>query len=210
MCGVAEPLQATAQFTTVAGQREYSSKEGIPADIDELFAVWCAANTSFQLDETDIRVLNRGVKHTGIPRQFYRRRYAMQVGNQQSDGTITVSNTNPQPGDVIGLEPIPSAAYQVTIYYYPRHYKLIQNSDVPIAIPSDYHRGIIAYAVSLGKEKEAALAESDRWMAKFAEYAGRLKTKQIQRGVLSKFPTAKIRDEDAEPFGTFTVYEAHS
>lgn len=206
MCSIAQPLQTTFQFTTVANQREYAAE--VPNDIDEIFAVFVHAGTSQQLEQTDFRYVHQGNRRAGTPRNFYTRRYAQQVAQSQSDGQITVSDIGQQPDFVLGLEPVPSSAMPITLYYFPKHYKLVADTDVPIAIPPEFHRGLIAYAIALGKEKEAALGEADRWRSVFGEYASRLRTKSIAKGVLAKFPTARIVDEDMPAFGSVRVYEA--
>lgn len=208
MCSVAQPLQAVATFTTVAGKQEYF--EDVPKDIDQIFGMYIYQNNSFKLEQTDIRWIADGMgNRQGRPTKFYTRRYSQQTGSINSAGNITPANIPNGPAFVVGLDPKPASAMQVTMYYYPRHYNLTDDLDVPIAIPDEYHRGVIAYAVALGKEKEAAYGEAERWRGIFREYADRLRIKSISRGVLDKFPRVRTCDEDSRAFGEYTVYEAY-
>lgn len=209
MVSIAQAYQLVHQFTTVANQQEYP----LPPYVDEIFNVKIFNNTQRTLEKcsvTDIEV-QEGGQRTGIPYNFYVNYIAGQVADQQSDGSLTINQVDRQdPTEarlVLGLHPVPDSAKTITIYYYGRHFVMHGDRDTPV-IPPEFQRGLVAYAAALGKEKDSAFPEADRYMTKFGEYATKLRDKMISRGIEQGFPAAKIRDEEGGGFGQVTVYEA--
>lgn len=202
MVSNAQSVQAMYQLTTVAGQQEYL----LPEDVDEIFSVTYFDAGVQQLIPIDARQVQIGTNQSGNPRWFYTRNQSLQTGQMSSTG-ITVADVSESEGQVprliIGLFPLPSAAKQLTVFYYARHYNMRVDGAVP-AVPPEFRRGIVQYATALAKEKEMAYAEADRCRKMFQDYSDRLREKMICDGQDIAFPCVQT-DEDVVPYGDVII-----
>lgn len=202
MVSNAQPVQAIHQFTTVASQQEYL----LPVDLDEIFNV-----THYDTGVNNLRYVQPnqvqiGGDQTGVPGFFYIRNQALKTGQMTSTG-LTVADANmSDPGiarTVIGLFPVPSAAKQVTVFYYSRHGQMQNDGAIPM-VPPEFRRGLVCYAVALGKEKESAYAEADRHRKMFQDFSDRLREKMICDGQDMGFPCVEL-DDDQPMYGDVII-----
>jgi len=207
MTVIASAYQQTMQFNTVAGQQEYP----LPMRVGQILPGVKLLHGGVQrdLDTCSADDAQDGTSTQSVPNEYYLRGYTHKTVNQQTDGSLTLA-TIKEPRLVFGLSPVPDAAYTITLPYYARHYIMRADIDIPV-IPPEHRRGLVAYAVSMAKQKEQAFAEADRFMAIFNEHAGKLRDRMIMRGK-SGFPKAKTDEDDPRAnkgnFGHMTVYEA--
>lgn len=194
MCMSAQPLQATHQFMTVANKQEYP----LPPDVDEIINVSIAAGGSVRnMQLVDPRYVQIGTSSTGAPESCYLRTLAQHLtdhaaNNLQINQVNTLDPTTH--AMVLGLYPVPGAAYPVTVQYFSRHFEMVGDAAVS-PVPPEFHRGIIAFAVSLAKEKDGAYAEAKIYEQRFFDYSMRLKEKMQNQGQQQHFPKMRLTDE---------------
>lgn len=196
MASESEALQAFFQKTCTSGTGEYL----LPANVSKVTAVKYFNGTLLTLRPTDPALLNMdGDQPTGTPTLFYVRQYVSQTAFQGTDGDIDLANVseNANAGrSVLGFWAIPGSSTDTfTVFYIPRHFLMASDGDVS-PIPIEYHRGIIAYATALAKEKEEAYAEANEiFYPKFKDFKEKLKREMVARGQVQAFNKAKVVDE---------------
>ncbi len=196
MCAEAQPLQAFFQQTLTAGTQEYV----LPEDFDEVYSValYHSANI-YQLKPTSPEAAQFGNRIQSIPEYFYIRKQVAATAGQQSDGSIAVAaiNDNPNAGkSVLGLWAIPNAADVLTVFYFSRHFQMRLPSDVS-PIPTEYHRGPVAYAIAMCKQKDEAYGEMNTiYLPMFQQFTDKLKRKMASRGQAMEFPKVKVLGEN--------------
>lgn len=180
---------------------EYKSEIVLPSDVLEIFSVVCVnGNTKTKLRNRDFRMMAHSQRHAGVPTDYYLRRWTRQQLQDYSTGLqlSDIGTSGNLPTMVLGLNPVPSSANLLFwVHYYPTHYELLDDIDIP-AIPIEARRGLIHYAAHLGFEKENSPEDSDRQLAKFRDYLGRLKEDQIHGGQMERFPVARIVNFDED------------
>lgn len=196
MANESEALQAFWQKTATNGQGEYL----LPASVAKVLGVKYYNGTLTTLRPTDPALHGmEGDQPSGTPTLYYIRQYVSQTAYQGTDGDIDLANVseNPNAGrSIIGFWAIPGSSTDTfTVYFIPRHFLMVADGDVS-PIPMEYHRGIIAYATALAKEKEEAYAEANEiFYPKFKEFKDNLKREMIARGQVQAFQKAKVVDE---------------
>lgn len=213
MCQIAQPLQYIHQFTTQlrpGSTTEYAQEYALPEDIDEVYGVsLLSSGALYELMLGDSRRIQLGTKISGTPDQYYIRYLAKQKADHVSTGGLSLSDvirddsTAVRP--ILGLFPVPNSALTVNVCYYSKHFIMTANNDV-CAIPYEFQRGPICFAIAKGKEKDAAFAEADRYMDQFQQYASNLRDKMIHRGQQVAFPRVRDCDGDAQALGYMKVY----
>lgn len=191
-------LQGRYQFTTVANQQEYV----LSPDIDEIYGVFHSDSRNDPLKLTDQFSAQQGSATTGRPTHYYLSALANQTsGMSTSTSQPTIAQVNLQNASefrlVMGLSPIPSAAKVITVFHFARHQRMRNLYDVP-AIPIEFHRGPISYAKAMGKEKDDAFAEKDKYLQEFSEFRQRLKDKAINQGQVNAAPRMRMSDDYGE------------
>lgn len=201
MASASEALQAFFQKTCTSGVGEYL----LPAAVAKVTGVKYYNGTQTTLRPTDpsLSEVPNGDQPVGTPTLYYVRQYVSQTAYQGTDGDIDLANVseNENAGrSVLGLRAIPGSSTDTfTVYFIPRHFLMVSDGDVS-PIPLEYHRGIIAYATGLAKEKEEAYAEANEiFYPKFKEFKDQLKREMIARGQVQAFQKAKVVDE--QPLG---------
>lgn len=204
-------LQAVYQFSPTLKQgstSEYNSEIVLPADITEIFSVVCVnGTTKTKLRFKDFRIMAHSQRVAGVPTDYYLRRWTRQQLQDYSTGLelSELGTSGNLPTMVLGLNPVPSSSSLVFwVHYYPTHYEMVDDLDIP-AIPLEARRGPIHYAAHLGFEKENSPEDSDRQIAKFRDYLGRLKEDQVHGGQMERFPAARIINFDEECFDSNTT-----
>lgn len=213
MTVIANSYQQVHQISTVSGQQEYP----LPMKVGQVLQGIKILNGGNQreLELCSADDAQEGSSTLATPNEYYLRGYTGKAVNHQTDGSLTVSNAVlAEPNGarlVLGLSPVPDSVYVITLPYYARHYTMRADMDVP-SIPPEHHRGIVSYAVAMAKQKEQAMAESDRFMGNFHEHASKLRDRMIMRGQ-SGFPRAKTDEDDPRAnrggVGSMIVYEAY-
>lgn len=198
MCSLAQLLTGCVKIRSVQGIQEYV----LPEDCDEVEAVAYNSGTLLRPVSAEQAMVQVGNSTMGIPVAFYMRTSTLQFMNHGGPGADSSSdiavteigqNQGRKPRKVIGLYPIPSATGQpLIISYYQRHYEMKNDLDEP-AIPGEFQRGWIDYAIALGKDKETAYAERDKKMASFKDYSQRLNEKQQNNGQEVGFHRMRVR-----------------
>lgn len=201
MASASEALQAFYQRTCTSGVGEYL----LPSSVAKVMGVKYYNGTLTTLRPTDpsLAEVPDGDQPVGTPTLYYVRQYVSQTAYQGTDGDIDLANVseNENAGrSVLGLWAIPGSSTDTfTVYFIPRHFLMVADGDVS-PIPMEYHRGIIAYATALAKEKEEAYAEANEiFYPKFKEFNEKLKREMIARGQVQAFQKAKVVDE--QPIG---------
>lgn len=203
MAADAQPIQSIKQISSVANRQEYD----LGPDVDEIYAVkYFKGGNLYDLHNVQQAAVQWGGTQSGHPLCFYTRVVTSQTAGQGTDGDIDLGDTDYPATTVLGLHPIPSTAGEtLTIFYFARHMNMKFPKDVS-PIPLEFHRGIVAYAIALGKMKEEAYAEATNvYMPIFNEFKERLKTKMINRGQETNFPKAKIVGDDMPHYGGTSV-----
>lgn len=205
MVAETQALQAFYKETTVAGKGEYL----LPAAVNEVSHVKYFNGTLNDLRPIDASLVGNGDGSTQLPEFFYVRQYVAQTAGQDETGDVELEDVsnNPNAGrTVLGFWGIPSVNnHTFTVFYIPRHFDMKTDGDVS-PIPPEYHRGIIAYAIAIAKEKEEAYAESDQiFMPKFEKAKQKLERKMVARGQSKAFPKAKIVGDSFERGGSSWV-----
>lgn len=208
MCSLAQLLVGAVQIDSTQNVQEYV----LPEDCDEVDAVSYNNGTLLRMGLTQQNRAQVSNRVTGTPTRFYMRIGTFQFMNHGGPGAsssseIALSNIPQGPGrkprKVLGLYPIPSASGQtITVIYYQKHYQMLQDNDEP-AVPEEFQRGWLDFAIAKGKTKESAYAESDKFMASFKDYAQRLTEKWQNQGQESAFPRMNVRglNADGDQFG---------
>lgn len=196
MASGSEALQAFFQKTTTSGVGEYL----LPPAVAKVTAVKYFGSSLMTLKPMEPALASIGDQVPGLPTHYYIRQYVSQTAYQDTTGDIVIADVsqNSNAGrTVLGLWSIPNSnTDRVTVFYVPRHFEMNSDGDVS-PIPIEYHRGIIAYAISLAKEKEEAYAESDQiFMPKFEKAKEKLQREMIARGQVQAFRKAQVVDED--------------
>jgi len=191
MTSGAQPLQAFYQFSTVAGQQEYA----MPDDFDELFEVKYFRSNLTTLKLTSPAAAQNG-NSQGLPQYFYMRSVATQSAGQGADGDIQLGTPGTTFKTMLGLIDKPSqSGDKVTVFYFSQHFSMTNDTDVS-PIPVAFHRGPISYATAMGKQKDEAYGEQDKFLAMFKDFADSLKKKTINAGQETAFPQLRVVDED--------------
>lgn len=207
MVSECQPAQMVWAKTLTPSGQEYD----LPDDCDEVFGVGIKrSNTIFQLDRISPVQAQDGAYWTGLPSKFYVRTKSPVHAPKVSDGSLSISPISTTDSNVkkqvLGLMPVPSQADVIYIYYYQSHYTMQSDADYP-AISTEFHRGIIAYAIAMAKQKEEAYAEiSQVYMPQFAEFMKRFKRKAMNGGVQSGFNKAKGTGEGEYFAATDVIY----
>lgn len=194
MNSLAQVLIGVQKIPSVIGKQEYVLNE----DCDEIDSVAYFNGTLLRPIPTQQAAVQVGTSTLGIPVSFYLRTVTLQFMDQDPNGGDINVTQIPQgvarkPRMVIGLAPIPSVAGQMlTVSYFARHYQMFLDDDES-AIPQEFQRGYIDFAIAKGKEKEAAYAEADKKMASFKDYSSRLQEKWQNAGSEVGFPRMKVR-----------------
>lgn len=180
-----QPLQAVASLSSVTGQQEYL----LPSDVDEVFAVgYQIGNVFVQLEPTNPRIATQDARYLGIPNKFWVRAATNVSLNRGSDGLLDVDPINPQnqnkTGKMLGLSATPSeTGKQIVIQYYANHFRMTNDLDIPV-IPVFAMRGLIAYAVSIAKQKEQDYAAISKvYMPIYQDFTAKLRKKNVDRGI---------------------------
>lgn len=199
MAGESEALQAFFQKTTTSGVGEYL----LPSVVAKVTAVKYFGSSIMTLRPIDPALASIGNQVTGTPTHYYIRQFVSQTAYQGSDGDIDIANVseNENAGrTVIGFWSIPGSSTDTfTVFYIPRHFLMMTDGDVS-PIPMEFHRGIIAYATALAKEKEEAYAEANEvFYPKFKDFKDQLKRDMVARGQVQAFRKAIVADEN--PYG---------
>lgn len=202
MCKESHALQSIYQFSPTlkpGSTTEWQSEVVLPADISEIFSVVMVnGTTKTKLRYRDFRIMASSQRVGGTPTDYYLRRWTRQQLQDYSTGLSLseIGTSGALPTMVLGLNPVPSSASLVFwVHHYPTHYELLDDIDIPV-IPIEARRGLIHYGAHLGFEKENSPEDSDRHLAKFRDYLGRLKEDQIHGGQMERFPVVRILDDD--------------
>ncbi len=207
MISEAQPAQAVWAKVITAGSQEII----LPSDCDEVFGVSIKrSNTIYHLERMSPVEALDGAYYSGIPSRFYVRSNSPVMAPKESDGSLAVApidaGDNNIKRQVLGLMPVPSQADTVYVSYYQSHYIMQSDADYP-AIDTAFHRGIIAYAIAMAKQKEEAYAEiSQVYMPQFAEFMKRFKRKAMNGGVQSGFNKARSASTGEQYESTDIIY----
>ncbi|HEY9684692.1 MAG TPA: hypothetical protein V6C86_24135 [Oculatellaceae cyanobacterium] len=197
MVSESQPVQTFYQLACVAGQQEYN----LPSDVDEVFDAKLWIGSLLPLSPTSPRGVQEASQQPGQPEKFYVREIVAQTAGQGSNNNITVTPSTPTwtsgGGKVIGFYPTPSSsAWTVTLSYFSAHYTMVNDTDVS-PVPLEYHRGIVAYATAIAKQKDEAYSEmSDIYMPIFEKFRDRLKVKMMNAGQELTHPKIQVLGEE--------------
>lgn len=206
MCREAKYLTSWYQTASTAQQQEYP----MPRDCMEIVAVWYAQGTLLPLQPLEESIVKSGARAAGLPLWCYVRQGATQLAQVDATPNIAISPITGQLGSrypqlVLGLYPIPTGTNDLTVMYYQQHYQVINMTD-QFAVPSEYMRGVIAYAAGMGKAKEQAVAEFDKQMSIFKEFKDRFCTEVSDNSQTLGFPRMNVRGRGKNPAGTSWIY----
>lgn len=208
ICADVQPIQAVELLTSVSGQQEYL----VPSTVKEIFAVSYQMNNALlPLEPTNPHPAIEGTPYRGVPSLYYAREYTRKTANRNTDGTMDLDDVTATANEhrlVIGLVPAPNASgRQIVLQTYSKHYTMSDDTDTPI-IPIESQRALIAYAVSMAKQKEQAYAEiTTVYMPMFKDFKDQLKKKMIDRGIQQRGRhKAYVPGESNSKLGTDVVY----
>jgi hypothetical protein len=174
-------------------QQEYL----LPEDMDEVLSVRFFQGTLLVLKPKPQKDLQFGTRLVGTPMHYYIRYGTLTYAGQGPSGDVLVqpitTNLSKKPKFIIGLSPIPQNPNNITVLYNARH-PMLMNDEDELCIPDEFERGVIAYAIAQGKNKEEAYAEADKWMSLFTQFTESCKEKFDNMGQEDSLPTFKIRN----------------
>jgi hypothetical protein len=206
MCTRSQTLNSAIQMPAIPLQQEYI----LPRDVDEVTNVTFSQGMLIKVHFMDQRKIQR-FWAGGIPNYYYTRFGTLQTMNLTSQSNITVAPANTsqskKPEYILGIYPVPTNSNPITVSYKARHYDMDLDLDEP-AIPEEFQRGIIYYAVALGKMREEAYEEAKENQALFSAYAQSCKEKMDNQGQEDILPRMNVPNtRRSSPFeGSSWVY----